>query len=48
VAKQGRELAEALPNAEFRLLDTGHTPVYEAPDAVADAVRDVLSRAHDH
>jgi 3-oxoadipate enol-lactonase len=42
---QGRELAAALPNAEFRLLNTGHTPVYEDPGAVADAVRDVLSRA---
>jgi 3-oxoadipate enol-lactonase len=41
---QGRELAEGLPNAEFRLLETGHTPVYEDPGAVADAVRDVLSR----
>jgi 3-oxoadipate enol-lactonase len=44
---QGRELAAALPNAEFRLLDTGHTPVYEDPGAVAEAVRDVLSRARD-
>jgi 3-oxoadipate enol-lactonase len=42
--EQGRELAAALPNAEFRLLDTGHTPVYENPGAVADAVRDLLSR----
>jgi 3-oxoadipate enol-lactonase len=43
--RQGRELAQALPNAEFRLVDAGHTPVYETPDAVADAVRDVLRRA---
>jgi 3-oxoadipate enol-lactonase len=42
---QGRQLAAALPNAEFRLLDTGHTPVYEDPGAVADAVRSVLSRS---
>lgn len=42
--EQGRELAESLPNAEFRLVDTGHTPVWEAPDAVAAAVRDVLKR----
>jgi len=42
---QGRELAAALPSAEFRLLDTGHTPVYEDPSAVADAVRDVLARS---
>jgi pimeloyl-ACP methyl ester carboxylesterase len=43
--EQGRELAAALPDAEFRLLDTGHTPIYEDPAAVADAVRTVLSRA---
>jgi 3-oxoadipate enol-lactonase len=44
---QGRELAAALPNAEFRLLDTGHTPIYEDPGAVAVAVRDLLSRIRD-
>ena len=43
--EQGRELAGALPNAEFRLVETGHTPLYEAPGAVAAAVRDVLARA---
>ena len=43
--QQGRELAAALPNAEFRLVDAGHTPVYETPDAVAAAVRDVLRQA---
>jgi 3-oxoadipate enol-lactonase len=42
--KQGRELADSLPNAEFRLVETGHTPPYEAPAAVAAAVRDVLAR----
>jgi 3-oxoadipate enol-lactonase len=42
--EQGRELAAALPNAEFRLVETGHTPPYEAPVAVAAAVRDVLER----
>ncbi|MQY17712.1 alpha/beta fold hydrolase [Nocardia macrotermitis] len=39
----GRDLATALPNAEFRLLDTGHTPVHEDPAAVADAVRTLLT-----
>jgi 3-oxoadipate enol-lactonase len=39
-----RDLAQSLPDAEFRLVEAGHTPVYEIPDAVA-AVRDVLSRA---
>jgi pimeloyl-ACP methyl ester carboxylesterase len=43
--EQGRELAGALPHAEFRLVETGHTPPYEAPAAVAAAVRDVLTRA---
>jgi 3-oxoadipate enol-lactonase len=42
--EQGRELASSLPNAEFRLVETGHSPVYEAPAAVAAAVRDVLAR----
>ncbi len=42
--EQGRELAGSLPNAEFRLVETGHSPVYEAPAAVAAAVRDVLAR----
>jgi len=43
--QQGRELADALPNADFLLVDAGHTPVYETPDAVAASVRDVLKRA---
>jgi 3-oxoadipate enol-lactonase len=43
--EQGRELAGALPNAEFRLVETGHTPLYEAPAEVAAAIRDVLARA---
>jgi pimeloyl-ACP methyl ester carboxylesterase len=44
--EQGRELAASLPDAEFRLIEeAGHTPVYETPDAVAAAVRDVLERA---
>ena len=42
--EQGRQLASSLPNAEFRLVETGHSPVYEAPAAVAAAVRDVLAR----
>lgn len=28
---QGRELASSLPDAVFRLVETGHSPVYEAP-----------------
>jgi pimeloyl-ACP methyl ester carboxylesterase len=46
--RQGQELAEQLPNAEFRLVDAGHTPVYETPAAVAAAVRDLLTRTQDH
>jgi 3-oxoadipate enol-lactonase len=42
---QGQELARSLPNANFLLVEAGHTPVYETPDAVAAAVRDVLKRA---
>jgi len=43
--EQGRELAASLPNAEFRLIENaGHTPVYETPEVVAGAVRDVLAR----
>jgi hypothetical protein len=44
-AEQGRELAASLPAAEFRLVqEAGHTPVYETPEVVAAAVRDVLAR----
>jgi 3-oxoadipate enol-lactonase len=42
--QQGLELARSLPNAEFRLVEAGHTPVYETPSAVADAVRVLLAR----
>ncbi|MBT0767951.1 alpha/beta hydrolase [Kineosporia sp. J2-2] len=34
-----QELATGIPGAELVLLDTGHTPVHEDPDAVARAVR---------
>ncbi len=43
--EQGRELAASLADAEFWLVeDAGHTPVYETPQVVAAAVRDVLER----
>lgn len=32
------ELAADIPGARLRLVDTGHTPVYEAPDAVAEEI----------
>jgi pimeloyl-ACP methyl ester carboxylesterase len=43
--EQGRDLARSLPDADFLLVDAGHTPVYETPHAVAACVRDVLIRA---
>jgi pimeloyl-ACP methyl ester carboxylesterase len=43
--EQGRELVRSLPDAGFVLVDAGHTPVFETPDAVAACVRDVLKRA---
>jgi 3-oxoadipate enol-lactonase len=42
--EQGRELASGLPDAEFRLAEAGHTPVFETPDFVATAVRDLRDR----
>jgi pimeloyl-ACP methyl ester carboxylesterase len=36
--EQARELAAAIPGARLRLVDTGHTPVYEAPDLVAEEI----------
>ena len=42
---QGMELARSLPDAEFRLAESGHTPVYETPDTVADAVHALITRA---
>jgi 3-oxoadipate enol-lactonase len=41
---QGMELARSLPDAEFRLAESGHTPVYETPDTVAAAVRALITR----
>lgn len=41
---RGRELAAGLPDAEFRLAEAGHTPIYETPAFVAAAVRDLLTR----
>jgi pimeloyl-ACP methyl ester carboxylesterase len=36
--EQAHELGADIPGARLRLVDTGHTPVYEAPDAVAGEV----------
>ncbi|TCK21494.1 alpha/beta fold hydrolase [Pseudonocardia endophytica] len=42
---QARELADALPDAELRIVEAGHTPVHETPDVVAAAVLDVVGRS---
>lgn len=44
-ADQAKELAASIPGASLRLLETGHTPVYEAPQAVAAELLAVLERA---
>jgi pimeloyl-ACP methyl ester carboxylesterase len=36
------ELAAGIPGARLRLVTAGHTPVHEAPDEAAAAVRDLL------
>lgn len=41
---QARELADSIPGARLRLLDTGHTPVHEAPDDVAAELTALLDR----
>lgn len=41
---QAQELADSIPGARLRLLDTGHTPVYEDPDNVADELLALLAR----
>jgi 3-oxoadipate enol-lactonase len=41
---EAEELAGLLPRATLFWADCGHTPVYEAPAVVAEAVRDVLTR----
>ena len=42
--EHANELADGIPGARLCLLETGHTPVYEAPDEVADEVRALLAR----
>ncbi|MEV5750634.1 alpha/beta hydrolase [Actinoallomurus sp. NPDC052308] len=44
---QARELADAIPGARLRLLDTGHTPVHEDPDTVAAELRALLARSRE-
>lgn len=42
--EQAHQLASAIPGARLRLVETGHTPVYEAPALVAEEVRAIRSR----
>jgi len=37
-------LVDGIPDARLCLLQTGHTPVYEAPDEVAAEVRALIGR----
>lgn len=40
--EQAYELAADIPGARLRLADTGHSPVYEAPDVVAEEILAML------
>ncbi|MGY0490155.1 alpha/beta fold hydrolase [Streptomyces sp. WG-D5] len=40
-----QNMADALPDARLHLVDAGHTPVYETPAAVAEAVEELDRRA---
>jgi pimeloyl-ACP methyl ester carboxylesterase len=42
--EQGHELARTLPDAGFRLVETGHTPLYETPQRRLRSV--TYSREH--
>ncbi|MCE7011605.1 alpha/beta hydrolase [Kibdelosporangium philippinense] len=42
--EHAKQLADGIPDAHLRLVRTGHTPVYEAPDALAAEVRALISR----
>ena len=41
--EQAYELAADIPGARLRLVDTGHTPVYEAPELVAEEIRALVT-----
>ena len=41
---EARELADSIPGARLRLLETGHTPMYEDPDSVAAELFALLAR----
>jgi len=42
--EQARALAEGVAGAEFELLDCGHFPLYEAPDALTASLQRLLAR----
>jgi pimeloyl-ACP methyl ester carboxylesterase len=43
--RDAEELAAGLPDARLLLTDTGHSPMWEAPDEVAEAVATLIRRA---
>ena len=43
-SKDGREAHKALPNAEVHVMQTGHVPFAEAPEAFLTLVRGFLAR----
>lgn len=43
---QGEQFARLFRHGEFRLVEAGHTPTYEKPEEVAEAILDVLARAN--
>jgi 3-oxoadipate enol-lactonase len=42
--EHANQLVDGIPDARLCLVETGHTPVHEAPDEVADEVRGLLAR----
>ncbi|MFD1049919.1 alpha/beta fold hydrolase [Kibdelosporangium lantanae] len=40
-----QDLADGIPGARLRFVSTGHTPVYEDPDVVAEEVRALIDRS---
>jgi pimeloyl-ACP methyl ester carboxylesterase len=42
---QARAMADALPNGRLCVVDAGHSPMYEVPDAVAAALDDLDQRS---
>ena len=41
---QARAIADGVAGAEYELLDCGHFPLYETPDALAASLERLLAR----